>query len=241
MRTARIEKRRTLLPRMDRAVTWLRRGLLLAIGAPLLLALTMALAVVPTGSGDSPPFAGEGRTIAIVDNGFHTDIGLPPDGTTLAHLGLAASDFPVDVDQVRWWGVGWGSRSAYTSLRAVSDLSLATVARAVSFDRSVMHVAPWGELIPGPHVRFVTLSEERYVDLLRSLAGDFAAVDAMEGITQGFGDRFYEGRGRFTAWFGCNAWVGAKLHGAGVPVGLWTLTAQSLSYGLDRIFGGTQR
>ena len=212
-----------------------------AILVPALVALAVLLGAQPVPTRHAAAGVGSGVTIAIVDNGFHTDIALQADGRTLAALGLQGEAFPVPRDLVRWWGIGWGSRTAYTSLRAISDLSPAIVARSVAFDRTVMHVAPWGKLVAGPRVRFVEVDPDRYDALLTAIAADFRSTDAIAGLTQGFGDRYYEGQGRFTAWYGCNAWVGAKLRHAGIPVGLWTPTAQSISYGLDRISGGTHR
>ena len=214
-----------------------RRIAAVCLAMPLVIAAAMYLGAQPV-----PAKAVGGVElvqIAIVDNGFHTDIALPAMGDTLERLGLRADHYPVDRGAVRWWGVGWGSQTAYTSLDAVSDLSLGIIARSVAFDRSVMHVAPWGSIEGEAGVRLIEVSREDYDTLLRSIERFFASTTPLSGITQGYGDRFYRANGRFTAWFGCNAWVGRRLREAGVGVGLWTPTAQSVGYGLDRITGGT--
>lgn len=216
---------------------------LLALPAALALALVLGALPLPTGTATA---AGPGTVrIAVISNGFHSDIALPADGTTLEALGLDAAHYPVERGRVSWWAVGWGSREAYTSLVAVADLTPRLVARAVAFDETVMHVAPTGPLPAGEGVWFLDLPAERYDALVADMAEWFARTEPVPGVTQGFGDRFYEARGRFTAWYGCNAWVGARLRAAGVPVGAWTPAAQSLAYGLDRLaqsgrLGGAQ-
>ena len=200
------------------------------------LSLALVLGAMPSGSAGS--IAGDAVRIAVISNGFHSDIALPATGDTLERLNLTAADYPVDRELVSYWAVGWGSREAYTSLVAVSDLSVGLVARAVSFDRTVMHVQPTGPL-GGANVWFIDLPAERYDALLTDLAGWFASTEPDE-VTQGFGDRFYVAHGRFTAWFTCNAWVGERLRNAGVSMGRWTPSAQSLAFGLDRFAGGSQ-
>ena len=223
---------------IGRLGTVLRRTLVVVLGIVFLVAAALAVGAQPIPAAS----AGGANTvrIAIVDNGFHTDIALPADGETLAALGLESNDFPVDRSAVRYWGIGWGSQTAYTSLEAVSDLTPGIIARSIAFDRTVMHVAPWGDVEGGTGVRMVDLPRADYERLLESMASYFAGTDPIPDVTQGFSDRFYRGRGRFTAWYGCNAWVGRRLREAGVGVGLWTPTAQSISYGLDRIAGGSQ-
>lgn len=217
------------------------RALAALVGLPAALALGLVLGALPLPSGAATA-AGPGTVrIAVISNGFHSDIALPADGATLETMGLDAAHYPVERGRVSYWAVGWGSREAYTSLVAVADLTPGLVARAVAFDETVMHVAPTGPLPAGEGVWHIDLPRERYDALVADMAGWFARTDPEPGVTQGFGDRFYEGRGRFTAWYGCNAWVGARLRAAGVPVGRWTPAAQSLAYGLDRVAsGGTQ-
>lgn len=251
--------------RRGRAVPFVRRALLGTLACTCALAATFAgglllalllgalpplspvpLAPSPFGSALTATAVGPGTVrIAVISNGFHSDIALPADGATLEALGLDASHYPVERGRVSWWAVGWGSREAYTSLVAVADLTPGLVARAVAFDETVMHVLPTGPLPAGEGVWFLDLPAERYDALVADMAGWFAHAEPEPGVSQGFGDRFYEARGRFTAWYGCNAWVGARLRAAGVPVGAWTPAAQSLAYGLDRLdqsdrFGGAQ-
>ena len=221
---------------------WLARlflRLVVAIASSIaILATAVILGALPVPAGPVP----KEKTvqIAVISNGFHSDIVFPADGTTLDALGVSTSDFPVDPEVVEWWAIGWGSRTAYTSLRAVTDLTPSIIARSIAFDDTVMHIAPLPALDPalGPAdgVWFIDISIEQRERLLGRIEKSFTADrSALQDITQGFGDRFYKGAGRFTAWFGCNAWVGRHLRDAGIPVGLWTPTAQALGYGLDRL------
>lgn len=174
--------------------------------------------------------------IHVISNGFHSDIVVPADGRALLALGLDRDDFPVDHGRVRGWAIGWGSRTAYTSLRAVSDLTPTIIAKAAAFDEAVMHVAPTGPIENGEGVWTIDLDGPSYAALLASLSEGFTADrSALPNLTQGFGDRFYRGAGRFSPVVTCNAWVGRRLREAGVAVGPWTPSAAALAYGLDAL------
>ena len=175
--------------------------------------------------------------IYVFSNGFHSDIVLPDrDGETLSRMGLAETDFPVDVQSVRYWAFGWGSRTAYTSLRRVSDLTPGIIARALAFDVTVMHVQPFGEITGGEGAYALDIAPADYDRLISGIRRSFGKETVpIAGITQGFGDRFYHAEGRFSPARGCNVWTGRRLREAGVGVGLWTVFAQSLEFGLDRL------
>ena len=225
---------------------WVLRRLLClvatALGFTAVLVVAMVVGSLPVPAGDA---SGEKTVrIGVFSNGFHSDIVLPADGTALEALGVSPADFPVDINAVEWWAIGWGSWTAYTSLRAVSDLTPGIFARSIAFDETVMHVAPIPEidatLGPADGVWFLDLHATQYARLLERMAVSFTSDRRpIPDLTQGFGDRYYDASGRFTAWFNCNAWVGRQLREAAVPVGLWTPTAQTLAYGLNRV-GGSQ-
>jgi uncharacterized protein (TIGR02117 family) len=172
----------------------------------------------------------------VLSNGFHSDIALPAsNGESLAALGVAASDFHVNTASVRYWAFGWGSKTAYTSLLAVSDLTAGIVAEALAFDETVMHIQPLGQISPAEGVYAFELTPEAYRRLVDAIGGSFGeAKGVIAGITQGYGDRFYVGSGRFSPWRSCNTWTGQMLREAGIGVGLWTPFAPSLEFGLER-------
>ena len=213
-----------------RLIRWLA-ALLLAIAA------AIALGAIPVPVGSRAAADGQDSVrIYVFSNGFHSDIVLPHrDGETLSRLDLAATDFPVDVRRVRHWAVGWGSRTAYTSLRRVVDLTPGIVVRALAFDRSVMHVQPFGEITGGEGAYAFDISPADYDRLIAGIRRSFTDdTQPIADITQGFGDRFYHAKGRFSAIKGCNVWTGRRLREAGVGVGMWTVFAQSLEFGLAR-------
>jgi len=184
-----------------------------------------------TGSGDT-------RTVYILSNGFHSDIALPVEqGRPVAGLPIAAADFPGGLRDSRYLIVGWGSQTAYTRLLALSDLTPDIALKALLFDRSVMHVLPYAGDLRGPHAYRVELDKDQYERLLTFVAGTFATdgdgtARPLPNVTHGFGDVFYRAGPRFSLFYGCNAWTGAALRRAGVPVGRWTPFAQSIEWNL---------
>jgi uncharacterized protein (TIGR02117 family) len=203
------------------------------------LAVVIGAVPVPVGiagQGASASEDSETVRIYVLSNGFHSDIAIPNmPGLSLDKLGVSRSDFPVPADAVRYWAIGWGSKTAYTSLLAVSDLTPSIVMRALAFDRSVMHIQPLGEIAPQPGVYAYDLAKPDYARMMSQIRRSFGdEIRPIADVTQGFGDRFYEGAGRFSPIRGCNVWTGRRLRDAGIGVGLWTLFAQSLEFGLSR-------
>jgi uncharacterized protein (TIGR02117 family) len=214
-----------------RIIRWLA-VLLLAIG----VAIVGGAIPVPTGASQAAAATGTVR-IYVLSNGFHSDIAIPyNDGRALARFGIDPSDFPVAPNGVRYWAIGWGSQTAYTSLLDISDLTAGIIVRALAFDVSVMHIQPLGEIAGGEGVYAIDLSRDQYSRLFAGIRRSFGgAIRPIADITQGFGDRFYRADGRFSAINGCNVWTGRRLREAGVGVGVWPVFAQSLEFGLARV------
>ncbi|WP_306118379.1 MULTISPECIES: DUF2459 domain-containing protein [unclassified Roseitalea] len=225
-----------------------RFALALVALLPLALVAALVLGTVPLparapGAGSAAD--GAAHRIFVISNGFHSAIALPADATVTldggrrgsveAALGLDMTDFPVDPAQVRYWQFGWGSKVAYTSLRRVRDLTFDIAARALAFDVAVMHVQPLGPLSAGEGVYPVDVSAAQLAALAAGLERSFAAHEPLAGITQGFGDRFYPGAGRFSPVMSCNTWTGRQLRRAGIGVGLWTPFAAQLELSLARV------
>lgn len=208
-------------------------GLLIAAA---LAVIAGAIPLPVLGRSAVPQDAGETARIYVLSNGFHSDIAVPADtGRVLQELGLDPADYPVDVGRVRYWAFGWGSRTAYTSLVAVSDLTFEIAAKALAFDTTVMHVLPLGAMGPGEGVYAYDVSGEALARLKDGIKRSFGDdVRIIPEITQGFGDRFYKAEGRFSPIAACNVWTGRRLRESGIGVGLWTPFAQSLEFGLER-------
>lgn len=189
--------------------------------------------------GDPPDRSGADRTVFILSNGYHTDIAIPVvDGEPPDGFPIKAGDLPRGLAEVQFVAVGWGSKAAYTSLVAITDLSVATAVRALSFDRSVIHVLPLYGVPYGEGAYPVRLDDSQYDRLLAFMAatletGRNGEARLIPGITQGYGDVFYDARPRFSAFYGCNAWTGEALRTAGISVGIWTPFAQSVEWALS--------
>lgn len=228
-----------------RAIGRVLVALALVIGLAL-LGLVLGAIPVPAPSSHRDGDA-DMHAVYVISNGFHSAIAVPSEArialeagsderqSLLERLALGIDDFPVDPDQVRYWQFGWGSKTAYTSLRAVRDLTPAIAARALAFDVSVMHVQPLGELRAGDGVYRLDLTTAQLDALVASIAPYFSDTQPIAGTTQGFGDRFYPGRGRFSPVNSCNSWTGRRLRAAGVGVGAWTPIAATLEFGLGRV------
>ena len=230
------------LSKTGRYVRKLVRGATLAIGGVLALLLLYLVAAVAgtvwTAAPDSRQTDDDTTTIYVLSNGFHSDIVLPVDAA--AELPIAATDLPGRLAGTRYLILGWGSQTAYTSLLALTDMTIEIAAKALLFDRSVMHLLPYGGEMQGPGVYRLELGPDQLHKLVEFIDATFS-VDAdgrgelLPGITQGYGDVFYRARPRFSLFYGCNAWTGEALRHAGVPVGVWTPFAQSIEWNMERL------
>ncbi len=123
---------------------------------------------------------------------------------------------------------------------ALSDLSIGIITRALAFDETVVHVLPFTAPPTGAGVYRIELNDRQYRRLVAFISNSFATdaqgdPDLLTGVTQGFGDVFYRARGRFSPFYGCNAWTGHALRQAGVEVGIWTPFAQSIEWNMSRL------
>ena len=208
----------------------------LAFGAAILLIAALIFGAMPLSAGGSSNVSADDKIrIYVLSNGFHSDIAVPHlEGTTLQTLLLDEADYPVVIDDVRYWAVGWGSKTAFTNLLEFTDLSFGLAAKSLAFDNAVMHVTPLGELSSGPGIFAFELSTTDFESLLSILSEWFINRTPQEE-THGYGDRFYEAKGRFSPWMTCNSWTSQRLRQIGIGVGMWTPLPQSLEFGLQRV------
>ncbi len=181
------------------------------------------------------------HTIYVLSNGFHSDIALPVVGGQAPHgIPVAGEDLPAGLQGTQYLITGWGSQTAYTSLLAVSDLTVEIIAKALFFDRSVIHIQPYSGPMSGKGIYRLELGDAQYQKLIAFIAQTFSTDDEgraepLSGITQGFGDVFYRAHPRFSMFYGCNAWTGEALRQAGVSVGRWTPFAQSIEWNMEQL------
>ena len=124
------------------------RGVLVVCASAItIIALYLAAAVVGalwTG-GVSPAAAGGERQyrIAVFWSPIHTDIILPSEGVSVDWRSvLKGAGEPAGLDDVAYLAFGWGSKSFYREVPHLSDVTASVVARALSFDTSLVHVTP---------------------------------------------------------------------------------------------------
>lgn len=174
------------------------------------------------------------RHILVLSNPIHTDIAIPVDDDIRMRFGfLAQAGVPIGDQGVRYLVFGWGGRSFYLETPRWADLKPLPVLRALTADRSVMHVDVTGEL-PTPHPSIIRLDvgNAGFARLLDFLDASFVADQngpmSIDGAGYGDFDAFFEAKGFFNAMLGCNTWTAMALREAGIRTGLWNPLPKSL-------------
>ncbi len=218
------------------------RSLRFALNGMLLLLLLLVCGAVIPRPFLAPVKASSGsddlRRILVLSGPIHTDIAIPlDDATRSAFPFLAPAGVPVGHPEARWLIVGWGGRAFYLETPTWADLKPLPVLRALTVDRSVLHVDVAGEgLASQPGVAAFDIDEGSLAKLIAFVSGSFAsdtgAAVAIPGAGYGPYDRFFAARGLFNILIGCNTWTAAALRTAGLRSGLWTPLPQSLAFSL---------
>ncbi|MBB6484253.1 TIGR02117 family protein [Rhizobium lusitanum] len=215
------------------------RGVFFAVFA---LALLVGLGiVVPRPLWHAAPVgkAERSQQILMLSNPIHTDIAIPVDGDLLARFAfLRTSGLDLDNPNLRYIVFGWGGRSFYIETRTWADLKAGPVLKSFALDRSVMHVELAGAIPPSaPGVATISLDAEGLERLKQFVLGSFEQTNgqpsALIGSNYGENDAFFEARGYFNAFMGCNTWTAAALRQAGLTSGLWTSLPFLLHWSLE--------
>ena len=183
----------------------------------------------------------DNREILLLSNPIHTDIALPlDDEVRAAFADLIPSGLPIGMPGVDYLVFGWGGRSFYIETPTWGDLKPLPVLRALTLDRSVMHVEVAGPIDrEHPAVRVLTVSGEGRQRMVAAIRDSFERVDGVpvviSGAAYGADDAFFEAQGRFNAFAGCNTWTAAMLRQGGLTTGWWTPLPQLLDWSLGRI------
>jgi uncharacterized protein (TIGR02117 family) len=168
----------------------------------------------------------------VMTNSIHTDIAIPATSETLQAFGfLSQSGLPMDVPGLRWIIFGWGGRAFYLETPTWAQLKLVPVLKALTVDRSVLHVELAGEIDRSlPNVKSIRISEAEFSRLFQSILDTFdpQSPGAIEGAGYGENDRFFEANGAFNVLFSCNSWAAKALRSAGLQTGWWNPLPQSL-------------
>lgn len=181
----------------------------------------------------------ETRRILVLSNPIHTDIAIPLDEKTRgAFAFLGAFGIPVTDPAAEWLVIGWGGRSFYLETPTWSDLKPMPVFRALTIDRSVMHVDVAGGIDEAhPAIRSFDLRPAEFSDLSDFIQASFVRaqgeVVGIPGAGYGAYDQFFEAHGWFNALLGCNTWTARALRSAGIRTGWWNPLPQTLGLSLD--------
>lgn len=175
------------------------------------------------------------RPIYLIANLLHTDIAIPLNSLSLEEFSfLRESGFPLDNPNLEYLVFGWGSEAFYTSTKEYSDIEIETAWKAVTGDKSVMHVAPAGDISDSGLIA-LNMPDENLAKLVSFISASFAKQNSkpvhLTDKTFGFGDVFYKANGNFNILNPCNQWVSEALRKAGFGTGIWTPTAYSFSIG----------
>jgi uncharacterized protein (TIGR02117 family) len=212
-------------------------GVLTAI----VLALVLGSVIPRSGWVDASAAPTDTREVLLLSNPIHTDIALPlDDEVRAAFADLIPFGLPIGMPGVDYLVFGWGGRSFYIETPTWGDLKPLPVLRALTLDRSVMHVQVAGPIDPGhPAVRMLTVSAEGRRQMIAAIRESFERANGVpvviEGAAYGLDDVFFEARGGFNALAGCNTWTAAMLRRGGLTTGWWTPLPQLLDWSLGRI------
>jgi uncharacterized protein (TIGR02117 family) len=205
------------------------------------LALVLGSVIPRSGLVEASAASTETREILLLSNPIHTDIALPlDDEVRTAFADLIPSGLPIGMPGADYLIFGWGGQSFYIETPTWGDLRPLPVFRALTLDRSVMHVQVTGPIDPKhPAVRILTVSAEGRRQMIAAIRQSFERADGVpiviEGAAYGLDDVFFEARGRFNALAGCNTWTAAILREAGLTTGWWTPLPPFLHWSLRRI------
>ncbi len=174
--------------------------------------------------------------VLVITNPIHTDIAIPANSETLqAFAFLQENGLPIDAPGLRWLVFGWGGRAFYLETPTWAELKLVPALKALSIDRSVLHVELTGEIERAlPNVKSIRVSEAEFSSLFQSILDTFdpLAPEAIVGAGYGTNDRFFEAKGYFNVLFSCNTWAAKVLRAAGLQTGWWNPLPQSLGLSL---------
>lgn len=189
-----------------------------------------AIALVPINGGRAP--RSEGTEIFVSTNGLHTSLVLP--------LRTAEFDWTIDVPTAHFrdvpsWAThalfGWGDRGFFLEARTLADVRVTTALAALTYlSRSAMHVEYLHPDQLSPEARSFRVDAAEHRALVAFIRASFAR-DAdgrtvpIVGEHYNECDAFYEGVGRYGAFYTCNTWTNEALRTIGVPTAWYAVFA----------------
>ncbi|WP_183732787.1 MULTISPECIES: TIGR02117 family protein [unclassified Rhizobium] len=220
---------------MKLAARWLIRAI------ALLLLLVAGGTFIPRPllvAAEASPETATSQRILLLSGPIHTDIAIPLDDRLRASFSfLEDAGIPVSDPAAQWLIFGWGGRSFYLETPTWADLKPMPVFRALTIDRSVMHVDIAGDISEThPAVTVLNVNGGRFEQLLGFVNDSFirenGVVLPIGDRAYGTYDRFFEAKGYFNALLGCNTWTAAALRKGGLRSGFWNPLPQPLALSL---------
>lgn len=195
------------------------------------------LAPRPLGRSATAQTEGAEHRILVLANPIHTDIAIRLTTETRTRFSfLEDSGMPLGHPDARWLVFGWGGRAFYLETPTWSDLKPLPLLKGLTLDWSVIHTGVTGDIVEtDASVSGYEIDEAKYQNLLSFIESSFAAEDGLFAIPDaGYGpnDRFFEAKGWFSAFLGCNTWTARALREAGLRTGWWNPLPISLSASL---------
>lgn len=173
--------------------------------------------------------------IRLVGTAIHYDLALPLTPDLRHRFAFVAQDgVAVHAPDAAWLLVGWGARGFYTTAGSYADIPVKAVAQAALQDQAVIRLEAWRDFAPEdlPESRQIFLSAAGYQALLARVEADLTDRRALPGASLTGQDAFYPAESQFSALRTCNVWIGEVLRAAGLPLGQWTPSPQSLRLSL---------
>jgi uncharacterized protein (TIGR02117 family) len=191
------------------------------------VALSLLLLTLATAKGGDPALypakPGQGVTVYLVDNGWHSDIAVPTAAIEARGDALAAA--ARQTSPAPWMLIGWGDAGFYEASSPALSRIPEGLAALLGGRPTVVHLegafaAPdrtWGR-----GVRPITLSGAGLAALLarvdRALVLNDTGGPMVAPIHRVKDEAFFASDERFSALHLCNHWTGDLLNAAGLPV-----------------------
>jgi uncharacterized protein (TIGR02117 family) len=195
-------------------------------GAGVVVAFLLLLTVA-TAKGDDPALypakPGQGVTIYLVDNGWHSDLAVP--AAAIAARGGALAKAAQATSAGPWILIGWGDARFYESSTSALSRVPDGLAALMGGRPTVVHLE--GVFEQTDHawrsgVRSIVLSRAGLAAMLdradRSLVRGADGAPVMAPIRRVPGEAFFASREGFSLVHLCNHWTAELLHAAGLPV-----------------------
>jgi len=216
----------------------LRKGILVSL-TPFICILVFYLsafvgAIIPASQNTLTSVSQNTRTALLHRGVIHYDFIIPalPDVRDSLSF-LEKSGFDIQDPNILYFSVGWGSKAFYTATGDYKDLQFSTVFRAVTGDQSVMRVFPIYQSLDHQSFDRINMGAQNTSEFLDYIKTSFSR-DAdgnpkhLQNASLGQNDMFFASPHKFNAFETCNIWIANALTAAGVNVGRWTPTPQSL-------------